>query len=212
MLCAYLGYLQRCLSVRWWAMEPFLTACSETKMSYVTVELSEKAPYWVDDERWYDQSDHRHQMDHCHTLASQGGRKYLGRKGFLDYLCSSHLYSELKSGVHGIGGKESPSHGKDCLSHGLVGKPSTGQDGQTNSQHGKGSWPPETQKGLVFFFSVEGFENLLPNHSSPTMESRSAGSSRATDICNPGKKWLMIDVSSNVQLHIIGTKLTQKET
>ena len=152
MLCAYLGYLQRCLSVRWWSMEPSLIACSEKKKSSVTVELSEEAAHRVDDERWYNQSDHWHQMDHCHTLASQGGGKHLGRKGFFNYLCSNHLDSKLKSSVHGVRGKESSSHGKDCLRHGLVGKPSTGQDGQTNSQHGKGSRPPERHKGLVSFF------------------------------------------------------------
>ena len=39
-----------------------------------------------------------------------------------------YLNGKLKASVHGVGGKESSSHGKDCLSHGNVCQPSAGQD------------------------------------------------------------------------------------
>ena len=74
MLCGYLGCWQRWRSVIWWSMELYLTACSEKKMFWVTVELSEKAAHRVNDEGRCDLADHGHQMDHCHPLAPQGGR------------------------------------------------------------------------------------------------------------------------------------------
>ena len=39
-----------------------------------------------------------------------------------------YLNGKLKASVHGVGGKESSSHGKDCLSHGYVCQPGAGQD------------------------------------------------------------------------------------
>ena len=45
-------------------------------------------------------------------------------------------------------------------------------------------------KSLLSSLKVDSFD-LLPNHSSPNMERRSAGNSRATDIYNPGIKLLM---------------------